>query len=175
MKASNMVASTLVMGVIAVTLMIIGHFRGQGEHIEGIKTGFGMLVSLLPLLVFAFMVAGMAQALIPREFIAHWIGEGSGFRGVLVGTVAGALTPGGPFVSFPIAAGLMGAGACVGPLVAYVTGWLLLAVTRIPLEVGILGWRFTLVRLACTFFVPTLAGYLAYIIFDCQGLAKFGK
>jgi len=158
MKASNMMISTLVMGVIAVTLMLIGYYRGEGEQIEGIKKGIGMLVPLTPMLILAFMVAGMAQALIPREFIAQWIGEGSGLRGVLVGTVAGALTPGGPFVSFPIAAGLMGAGACIGPLVAYVTGWLLLAVTRIPLEVGILGWRLTLARLACTFFVPTLAG-----------------
>lgn len=175
MKASNMMASTLIMGVIAVTLILIGYYKGEGESIQGIKTGFGMLIPLIPMLVFAFVVAGMAQVLIPSEFIAHWIGEGSGLRGVLVGTAAGALTPGGPFVSFPIAAGLMGAGACMGPLVAYVTGWLLLSVTRLPLEVGILGWKLTLARLACTFFVPTLAGYMAYIIFDCQGLLKFGK
>lgn len=175
MKGSSMMVSTLVMGAIAITLVIIGHYRGQGESIQGIKTGFWMLVSLLPLLVFAFMVAGMAQALIPREFIVHWIGEGSGLRGVLVGTAAGALTPGGPFVSFPLAAGLMGAGACIGPLVAFITGWLLLSVTRLPLEVGILGWKLTLARIACTFFVPTLAGYLAHLIFDCQGLIKFGK
>lgn len=175
MKASNILASTLVMGVIAVTLILIGYYRGEGQHIQGVKTGFGMLAPLLPMLALAFIVAGMALTIIPNDFIVHWIGEGSGLRGVLVGTAAGALTPGGPFVSFPIAAGLMGAGACTGPLVAFVTGWLLLSVTRLPLEVGILGWKLTLARLACTFFVPTLAGYMAYLIFDCQGLAKFGK
>ena len=170
-----MMASTVIMGVIAVTLILIGYYKGEGEHIQGVKTGFGMLVPLVPMLVLAFIVAGMAQTLIPRELIAHWIGEGSGLRGVLVGTVAGALTPGGPFVSFPLAAGLTGAGACIGPLVAYITGWLLLSVTRIPMEVGILGWKLTMARIACTFFVPTLAGYMAHLIFDCQGLVKLGK
>jgi uncharacterized membrane protein YraQ (UPF0718 family) len=119
----------------------------------------------LPLLLLAFLVAGLVQALIPRELLARWIGESSGLRGILIGTVAGGLMPGGPYVNLPVAAVLVRAGAGVGTMVAFLTGWSLWAVARLPMEVGILGWRLTLARLACTFFFPPIAGLIAHALF----------
>jgi hypothetical protein len=34
------------------------------------------------------------------------------------------------------------------------------------MEVGIIGWRFTAIRVACTFFVPPVAGLIAYLFFN---------
>lgn len=124
-----------------------------------------MTVQLLPLLIFAFIVAGMVQVLIPRELLSRWVGEGSGFRGILIGSLAGGLAPGGPIVSFSVAAALLRAGASIGTMVAFLTGWSLWAVTRLPLEIGIMGWRFTLVRLASTVIFPPLAGLIAQMLF----------
>jgi uncharacterized membrane protein YraQ (UPF0718 family) len=117
------------------------------------------------LLVFALIVAGMVQVLLPQELISKWIGAESGIRGILIGTVAGALAPGGPYVSLPVAAGLLRSGAGVGTMVAFLTGWSLWAVSRLPMEVGILGWKFTLIRLASTFFFPPIAGLIAHLFF----------
>jgi len=124
-----------------------------------------MTVQILPLLAFAFIVAGMVQVLIPRELLSEWVGAESGMRGILIGTVAGALAPGGPYVSFPIAAGLLRSGASVGTMVAFLTGWSLWAVSRLPMEVGILGWKFTLIHIASTFFFPPIAGWIAQMFF----------
>jgi uncharacterized membrane protein YraQ (UPF0718 family) len=63
------------------------------------------------------------------------------------------------------AATLLHAGAGIGTMVAFMTGWSLLAVSRLPLEVSLLGWKFTAVRLACTFFLPVVAGLLANLFF----------
>ena len=82
-----------------------------------------MILGILPLLVFAFIIAGMAQVLFPQELLLNWIGKDSGFRGILIGTIAGGLAPGGPYVSLPIAAGLLRTGAGVGTMVAFLTGW----------------------------------------------------
>ena len=49
-------------------------------------------------------------------------------------------------LSLPVAAGLLRSGAGVGTMVAFLTGWSLWAVGRIPMEVGVLGWKFTLIR-----------------------------
>jgi len=116
-------------------------------------------------LIFAFIVAGMVQVLVPHELISKWVGVESGMRGIFIGSVAGGLTPGGPFVSLPIVAGLLRSGAGVGTMVAFLTGWSLWAVSRLPMEVGILGWKFTLIRIACTFFFPPIAGLLAQALF----------
>ena len=163
-----MLVPTLIMGALAIILVFISYQKGV--HLQGLKTSGNMLVQILPLLVFAFIVAGMLQGLIPREIISRWVGTESGFRGILIGTVIGGLMPGGPFVSMPIAAGLLRVGANVGTMVALLTGWSLLAFARLPLEIGIMGWKFTLVRLACTFFFPPLAGLIANIFFSRSNL-----
>ena len=161
-----MLIPTIIMGVIAIILLFIGYQKGGGEHILGLKSAGNILLQIIPLLLFAFIVAGMVQVLIPTETISRWIGAESGFRGILIGTAAGGLAPGGPFISLPIAAGLLRAGASIGTMVAFLTGWSLWAVTRMPLEIGIMGWKFTLIRLACTFFLPPIAGLIANRFFS---------
>lgn len=160
-----MLIPTIIMGALALILLFIGYYRGQSQHISGIKSALNMTVQILPLLILAFIVAGMTQVLLPQELISKWIGAESGIRGIFIGTVAGALVPGGPYVSLPIAAGLLRSGAGIGTMVAFLTGWSLWAVSRLPMEVGILGWKFALIRLVSTFFFPPIAGLIAHIFF----------
>ena len=162
----SMLIPTIIMGVLAITLLLIGYTKGHGQHISGVKTALTMIIGILPLLLFAFIVAGMVQVLLPKELLSKWVGAESGIRGILIGAIAGGLTPGGPFVSLPIAAGFLGAGASIGTMVAYMTAWSLWSVTRLPLEIGILGWKFTLIRIASTFFFPPIAGLIANTFFS---------
>ncbi len=161
-----MLIPTIIMGVIALALFFISYQKGGGEHILGLKISGNLLIQILPLMVFAFVVAGMIQVLIPQEIISRWIGTASGFRGILIGTAMGVLTPSGPFVSMPIAAGLLRTGASIGTMVAFMTAWSLLAVTRMPMEIGLLGWKFLLIRLACVFLFPPVAGLIANTFFS---------
>jgi len=165
-RISNMLVPTIIMAVLAIILLFMGYTKGEGQHITGLKSSLKMTVEILPLLVFAFIIAGMVQVLLPHELMSKWIGEDSGMRGIFIGALAGGITPGGPYVSLPLAAGLLRSGAGVGTMVAFVTAWSLWAVSRLPMEIGILGWKFTLVRLACTFFFPPVAGFLAQTFFS---------
>jgi len=160
-----MLIPTIVMGVLALILLLIGYYKGQGQHISGMGQALNMTVEILPLLAFAFIVAGMIQVLLPQELLSKWVGVESGMRGILIGTVAGGLSPGGPYVSLPIVAGLLRSGASVGTMVAFLTGWSLWAVARLPMEVGIIGWEFTLIRIGSTFFFPPIAGLIAKTFF----------
>ncbi|MHC4336538.1 MAG: permease [Planctomycetota bacterium] len=164
-RSSMMLIPTIIMGALAAVFLFIGYYKGQDQHIAGIRSALKMTLEILPLLIFALLVAGMVQVLLPQQLISKWIGAESGIRGIFIGTIAGALVPGGPYVSFPIAAGLLRAGAGVGTVVAFLMGWSLWAVARLPMEFGILGWKFTLIRLASTFFFPPIAGLIAHIFF----------
>jgi len=165
-RITNMLIPTLVMALLAVILLIIGYSKGEGQHIAGLKSAMKMTVDILPMLVFAFIMAGMIQTLLPQELMSKWIGEESGIRGILIGTVVGGITPGGPYVSLPLAAGFLRAGAGIGTMVAFLTAWSLWAVSRLPMEIGVMGWKFTLVRFTCTFFFPPIAGLLAQMFFS---------
>ena len=158
--------ATLVMAVIAVILLFFAYFQGGDLHLAGLKLGAGMLVQVLPLLRFAFVIAGLVQVLIPQDLILKWLGEKSGFKGILIGCIAGGLTPGGPYVSFPIVASLYKGGAGIGTVVAYVTAWSLWAVGRLPFEISLLGPKLTLIRFLSTLIFPPLAGLIARIFFS---------
>lgn len=164
-RKHSMLVPTIIMGVITVILLIIGYQKG-GMHITGLKSALEMTIQILPLLILSFITAGMVQVLLPSELLSQWIGTESGLKGILVGTVAGGLSPGGPYVSLPIAAGLLSAGASIGTMVAFLTSWSLWAVSRLPMEIGILGWKFTLIRLASTFIFPPIAGLIAQTFFS---------
>ncbi|UCG67243.1 MAG: permease, partial [Deltaproteobacteria bacterium] len=62
-----MLVPTAVMGALAIALLLVGYYRGQGQHIVGVKSALNMTIEILPLLAFAFIVAGMVQVLLPRE------------------------------------------------------------------------------------------------------------
>lgn len=160
-----MLIPTLIMAAIAFILLGIGYSKGASLHLIGLKSAWRMTYQVLPLLIFAFIIAGMIQVLLPQNLLDRWVGAESGLRGIMIGTVAGGLTPGGPYVALPVIAGFLKSGAGVGTMVAYLTSWSLWAIARLPMEFGILGWRFTLVRLASTFFFPPIAGLIAHKLF----------
>ena len=161
---STMLIPTIIMGLLAIIIVFLSYQKGV--HIQGLKASWSMLIQIVPLLIFAFIIAGMIQSLIPQELISRWVGAESGFRGILIGSVMGSIAPGGPFVSMPIAAGMLRMGANIGTMVAFLTAWSLVAFSRMPLEIGIMGWKFMLVRLACVFFFPPIAGLIANIFFS---------
>lgn len=165
MGKNRMLIPTIIMGLLALILFFVGYFKGQGQHVQGVRLALHMTVEILPLLAFAFIVAGLVQALLAQESLSRWVGAESGWRGILIGSVAGGLAPGGPFVSLPIAAGLLRAGASVGTMVAFLTAWSVWSVSRMPMEVGILGWKFALIRVTCSLVFPPLAGWMAQTFF----------
>jgi uncharacterized membrane protein YraQ (UPF0718 family) len=149
----------------ALALLGFAYWKAPEVAAEGLRSGADLLWSVLPRLLAAFAIAGLLQVLIPQEIILRWIGPESGWRGIVVASVAGPLTPGGPMLSFPILAGLHQAGAGLGPLVAYLTGWSLLGLHRIlAWELPLLGPHFVGVRLAVSLLLPPIAGYLAGVL-----------
>lgn len=165
-RNSQMLVPMIIMAVLAIVLLYIGYQRGEGEHIAGLKNAYNMILQILPLLIFAFIVAGLVQVMIPKELMAKWVGSESGMKGIFLGALAGGLAPGGPYVSLPIVAGLIKSGASIGTMVAFLTGWSIWAVGRLPMEIGILGWKFTLIRVISTLIFPPIAGFIAQLFFS---------
>jgi uncharacterized membrane protein YraQ (UPF0718 family) len=134
----------------------------KGLALDGVRETGRLLAQVGPVLIPAFLLAGMVSVLVSTEMLSHWLGAGSGPRGLLIGTIAGALTPGGPFLAFPLLAVLLEGGASLGAVVAYLSSWSLLGVHRmLAFEIPIFGLRFVLVRVAASLIIPPLIGWTA--------------
>jgi len=154
------------MAGLAAVLTGLAYYRNPQWPLMGWKIGAQLFLTLLPMLFFALIVSGLVQILVPKEVIGRWLGTASGWRGIMLGSVAGAFTPGGPYTSFPIVAVLYKSGAGIGTLVAYLTAWSIWAVARLPMEMALINTRFVWIRLASTFFFPPLAGLIAHVFFS---------
>jgi uncharacterized membrane protein YraQ (UPF0718 family) len=148
-------AALLVVAVLAVA---------RGVFLEGMRGAGSSFVRLLPMLVLAFLLAGLTEAILPRGFVERWLSEDSGVRGYLLAWAAGALTPAGGVVGLPLAASLLSAGAGAGVLVTYLTSLAVLPIIRLPMELGIYGARLALLRIMSSLILPPLAGLLAQLM-----------
>lgn len=155
------------MGTLAVITTALAWKKGGGPlALIGLKDGMGLFMTILPSLLFGFVMAGMMGVLIPKELIIKWLGTGSGLRGVTVGTILGAVTPGGPFSQFPLVASMWKMGAGPGPLAAYLTSWALLGVNRVIVyEWPFMGATFTTIHLVTCLFAPPIIGLVVAFIF----------
>lgn len=155
------------MGAAVVLLTVLSLQRGGvGLFLEGLAKGGLMAVKVLPLLVVAMLVAGLIPLLVKKETVTRWLGREAGLKGLLLGGLAGALVPGGPYVYFPLAATLMLSGAEIGTAIAFVTAKNLWTLSRLPMEVALLGPKITVIRYVVTFVFPVILGLWANVLYS---------
>jgi uncharacterized membrane protein YraQ (UPF0718 family) len=153
--------STIVLVAAALVLAVVAYVKDPGLPLLGAKNGLQMIWFILPRLIPAMLVAGLLQVVVPQELVARHLGRGGGLRALLVGTVAGMLTPGGPMVSVPLMVALAHSGVALSVLVAYMTAWSLFGMQRIiAWEAPLMGWHFVAVRVVPSLLFPIVAGWL---------------
>jgi uncharacterized membrane protein YraQ (UPF0718 family) len=153
--------TTIVLSVLAIAFAVVAYMKDPGLPWIGARNGLSMLWFVLPRLVPALILAGMLQVLVPQEVVARHLGREGGFRAILIASVAGILTPGGPMVTVPFLVVLANSGAAMAPLVAYMTSWSLFGMQRIiAWEAPLMGWHFVIVRVIPSLAFPVIAGWL---------------
>jgi len=151
---------------LVVVLAIVAYIKDPGLPLVGARNGISMLTFILPRMVPALILAGLMQVLVPQEVVSRYFGREGGFRAILIATVAGMLTPGGPMVSVPFMVVLANSGAALPPLVAYMTSWSLFGIQRIiTWEAPLLGWHFVIARVVPSLAFPVLAGWLVALFY----------
>ncbi len=168
-----MTKTLIFLAVLAAIAAAAAWYKSPSLAWEGALSGGRMFLAIIPLMLVGILLGSMVQVLLPRELVAAYAGEESGLVGLLIATVAGAATPVGPFVAFPLVASLWKAGTAVGPLISYLTAWALLGFHRILIYEGpIMGWRFALVRILSVLLAPILAGLIATWLYRLLGEGK---
>jgi len=163
-----MKSAAVVLGVLLLCVVCLSAYRGGGPLVwEGLRQGWRETTALLPLLIIIFLFTGFVQVLLPPDIVASWLSDASGFRGIAVAWLAGALTPGGGPIGLPIAATLVRSGAGVSVVITYLTSLSVLSFIRLPLEIAVYGGRLTVLRVLASLLLPPVAGLLA------QALAPF--
>ena len=148
----------LVVGVLA----FFAAMRGRVLLDDGARDGAIEFVKLLPRIGVGVVGSGFIAEILPHDLIGSWLGPESGIVGVMLATLGGALTPGGPVVGFSIGAAALKSGAGAPQVIAYSTAWALYAVHRLVIwEVPMMPARIVWLRAAVSLPLPFLAAAAA--------------
>jgi hypothetical protein len=143
-------------------LAFIAAMRGRVLLNDGARAGATEFLLLLPRIGIGVVGSGFIAEALPNEWVAPWIGPESGFLGVVIATVGGALTPGGPVVGFSIGAAALKSGAGAPQVIAYSTAWALYAIHRLMIwEIPMMPARVVWLRAMVSLPLPFIAAALA--------------
>lgn len=160
-----MSAAAIIIWSMALALGVMACLPRRGLFVKGIKIAWRDVYTMMPRIIMALLVSGFLSTIIPTDLVAAWLGKDAGIKGILIGSLVGGFTPGGPIISFPLVLILSKNGAGIPSLIAFLTAWSVFAFHRIvAYEIPIMGSRFMMVRLLSSAILPPFAGILAGFI-----------
>ncbi len=154
--------SFLIILIITIVSGLAVYFtKGREIFLVSLEEDAKLFIKILPIITGGILLVGSMHLLLPSKHIAKWLGKDSGIKGIIMASVLGGITPGGPMVSFPLLITLKSKGADIGSLVSYITAWTTISFTRtLAWELPLMGVEFTLVRLTSSLILPLIAGLL---------------
>ncbi|NMA55695.1 MAG: hypothetical protein GX952_07200 [Firmicutes bacterium] len=156
--------TTVVFGLLALMLFLLLWSKDPATARASVQSGLFLCLRFGFLIIFSMLIAALLPALIPQKLIVYYLGGASGWRGIMIATLIGGLTPGAPYAVVPLIAGLMRQGMAYAPAVAMVSAWGLWSVGRLPFQAALLGSRFTLLQVLASFPLPLIAGALTELL-----------
>ena len=158
-------AINILLWLVVAALAFLAAMRGRVLLDDGVRAGTLEFILLLPRIGIGVVGSGFVAEALPNEWIAPWLGPQSGFLGVVIATIGGALTPGGPVVGFSIGAAALKSGAGAPQVIAYSTAWALYAIHRLMIwEVPLMPARVVWLRAAVSLPLPFMAAALAMLL-----------
>ncbi len=158
-------AINILLWLVVAALAFFAAMRGRVLLNNGARDGAVEFILLLPRIAIGVIGSGFVAEVLPKALIAPWLGPESGFTGVVIATLGGALTPGGPVVGFSIGAAALKSGAGAPQVIAYSTAWALYAIHRLLIwEVPMMPARIVWLRAAVSLPLPFIAAAAAMVL-----------
>jgi len=158
--------ATAVIGCLVLIAAVTVYIQqGWGKVVDVVAHDFLTFLELLPKILAGCLIGAFVTMLLPREVVARWIGGESGIIGIIIAAMVGVFLPGGPFAIYPVTAALVGLGADVGAIAAFITAWSLLGYNRaLVWELPFMGGDFVLWRVIISIPLPIVAGLFARML-----------
>ncbi|HAF84904.1 MAG TPA: permease [Sphaerochaeta sp.] len=144
--------------------LVFSLFKSKEKTQKAFKVAGKALLKTAPSLVAMLGIVGLILGLLTPEKIASLIGAEAGFLATVTAAVIGSVTLIPSLVAFPLAGSLLRSGATVMTISAFITTLVMVGVITAPMEMKILGMRFTLLRNGLGIIAALLIAFLMGIL-----------
>ena len=143
-----------------IILFIALYFINPFKAVEVYKVSFSYLKEMIIILPAVFILMGLFEVWVPKDFITRHLGIDSGIKGIFLSFIFGTLPTGPLYIAFPVAAALLKKGARTMNIAIFLGAWASAKIPQIMVELKFLGLEFTIIRFILTFSSIIIIGFL---------------
>lgn len=156
---------TLAMYILAAALFGLSAWKDRGKTRQALVKGLRAIESILPQLLAVLFIIALVLAAFEPAAISRVLGEQTGFLGVLLAGVIGAITLVPGFVAFPVTGELLRHGAGILQAATFVSSLMMVGVVTLPVEMACFGKKAALARNGLAFlFSFGVAYFVSWVV-----------
>lgn len=153
-----------IMYFLAILLLLVSFVKDKNKTKMALKKFWKSFENMLPQFITIIILIGIILVVLDKQVISKFIGEGSGFIGVIIGALVGSITLMPPFVAFPLASALLENGAGITQIAAFISTLMMVGVVTIPLEIKYWGKKATFIRNSLAFIFSLVVAMIMGVI-----------
>lgn len=131
---------------ITLFLLIISFLKDKNKTKKSLKKAWKAFENILPEFLVVILLIGVLLSILNAGVISKIIGSDSGWVGVLLSSMVGAITLIPGFIAFPTAAILLDNGAGYMQIGAFISTLMMVGIVTMPVEIKYFGKKVTMLR-----------------------------
>ena len=145
---------------VTILALLLSVAKDKGKTKTALKKAWKAFENIMPEFLGVIFLVGIMLGIFNAELISKIIGEQSGWMGVILSAVVGAITLIPGFIAFPTAAMLLEHGAGYMQIGAFISALMMVGVVTIPVEIKYFGRKLTLARNGLAFMFCFIVAYI---------------
>ncbi len=138
---------------IALLGIVFSFYRNKQKSIKALKIALKGTVNMAPAIGIILILVGLLMGFFKPELISKLLGNQSGFIGIALASIAGAILMIPSLIAFPLTASLVKSGASISVAAAFITTLTMIGFVTLPIEIKEMGKRLTLLRNGISFII----------------------
>ncbi|MCK5772895.1 MAG: permease [Thermoplasmata archaeon] len=152
--------TAIFINLIAIVGLLIAFYKNREKAMMSLKVAVKGFIKMLPMVLIIILGIGLLLGLVSPGTISRFAGEQSGFWGVLIVGLLGAVLFIPALLSFPLAASLLDGGASISVVAAFITTLTMIGTVTLPLEIRELGKKMALLRSGMSFLIAIIIAFI---------------
>jgi uncharacterized membrane protein YraQ (UPF0718 family) len=148
------------LNITALLLILISALKDRAKTQKAFRIALQSGKNMLPILLLVIVFIGILLSWIPNAWIQKYLGQSSGFWGVLGAGLIGSVVMMQSFIAYPLASSLLNSGASLSVIATFLTTLTMIGTASLPLQVQQLGKPITIYRNLFSFIFAIIIGLL---------------
>ncbi len=146
---------------VAIALVLASFLKDRQKTKKALMKAWKSFENIMPQFLGIFVLIGIVLAILNPQIISKIIGGSSGWLGVLLASLVGAITLIPGFIAFPLSSMLLQGGAGYMQIGAFISSLMMVGVVTLPLEIRYFGRKAALMRNLLAF---VFSFFVAFVI-----------